>query len=83
MGVEVSRLSNGLTVATETLPRTDSVAIGTWVKSGARTERDDEHGMAHPLDHVAVKGPRQRRASQTPPDSQTAGVLEDTHGEPR
>ena len=39
MGVEVSRLSNGLTVATETLPSTESVALGVWVKSGARNER--------------------------------------------
>ena len=36
MGVEVSRLSNGLTVATETLPSVESVALGVWVKSGAR-----------------------------------------------
>ena len=33
MGVEVSRLSNGLTVATETLPSMESVALGAWVKS--------------------------------------------------
>ena len=56
MGVEVSRLSNGLTVATETLPNIESVALGIWVKSGARNERDDEHGMAHLLEHMAFKG---------------------------
>ena len=56
MGVEVSRLSNGLTVATETLPNIESVALGVWVKSGARNERDDEHGMAHLLEHMAFKG---------------------------
>ncbi|RVA75267.1 insulinase family protein, partial [Mesorhizobium sp. M7A.F.Ca.CA.001.11.2.1] len=56
MGVEVSRLSNGLTVATETLQSIESVALGAWVKSGARNERDDEHGMAHLLEHMAFKG---------------------------
>ena len=56
MGVEVSRLSNGLTVATETLPSIETVALGVWVKSGARNERDDEHGMAHLLEHMAFKG---------------------------
>ncbi len=62
MVVEVSRLSNGLTVATETLPNFESVALGIWVKSGARNERDDEHGIAHLLEHMAFKGtaPAQR-----------------------
>ena len=56
MGVEVSRLSNGLTVATETLPSVESIALGVWVKSGARNERDDEHGMAHLLEHLLFHG---------------------------
>ncbi|WP_353642244.1 pitrilysin family protein [Mesorhizobium sp. WSM2239] len=64
MGVEVSRLSNGLTVATETLPSIESVALGVWVKSGARNERDDEHGMAHLLEHMAFKGTSTRSAFQ-------------------
>ena len=62
MGVEVSRLSNGLTVATETLPSVETVALGIWVKSGARNERDDEHGMAHLLEHMAFKGTKNRTA---------------------
>lgn len=62
MGVEVSRLSNGLTVATETLPHVESVALGVWVKSGARNERDDEHGIAHLLEHMAFKGTGSRSA---------------------
>ena len=62
MSVEVSRLSNGLTVATETLPSVETVALGTWVKSGARNERDDEHGMAHLLEHMAFKGTKSRSA---------------------
>ena len=64
MGVEVSRLSNGMTVATETLPQVESVALGVWVKSGARNERDDEHGIAHLLEHMAFKGTGSRTAWQ-------------------
>lgn len=64
MSVEVSRLSNGLTVATETLPSVETVALGTWVKSGARNEREDEHGMAHLLEHMAFKGTKSRSAFQ-------------------
>ena len=62
MGVEVSRLSNGLTVATETLPQVESVALGAWVKSGSRNERDEEHGIAHLLEHMAFKGTGSRTA---------------------
>jgi predicted Zn-dependent peptidase len=62
MGVEVSRLSNGMTVATENLPHVESVALGVWVKSGARNERDDEHGIAHLLEHMAFKGTGSRSA---------------------
>ena len=62
MGVEVSRLSNGLTVATETLPHIETVALGVWVKSGARDERAEEHGIAHLLEHMAFKGTSSRSA---------------------
>jgi predicted Zn-dependent peptidase len=62
MGVEVSRLSNGMTVATETLPHIETVAMGIWVKSGARNEREDEHGIAHLLEHMAFKGTGSRSA---------------------
>ncbi|MBN9220948.1 MAG: insulinase family protein [Mesorhizobium sp.] len=75
MGVEVSRLSNGLTVATETLPSIESVALGAWVKSGARNERDDEHGMAHLLEHMAFKGTKRRSAFEI------ASEIEDVGGE--
>ena len=32
MGVNVSQLSNGIVVATETIPLLESVALGVWVK---------------------------------------------------
>lgn len=73
MGVEVSRLSNGLTVATETLPSIETVALGVWVKSGARNERDDEHGMAHLLEHMAFKGTSRRSAFQIAAEIENVG----------
>ncbi|MCB1467690.1 MAG: insulinase family protein [Rhizobiaceae bacterium] len=73
MGVEVSRLSNGLTVATETLPSIESVALGVWVKSGARNERDDEHGIAHLLEHMAFKGTSSRSAFDIASDIEDVG----------
>ncbi len=75
MGVEVSRLSNGMTVATEALPHIESVALGVWVKSGSRNERDDEHGIAHLLEHMAFKGTGSRSAWDI------ASQIEDVGGE--
>jgi predicted Zn-dependent peptidase len=62
MGVEVSRLSNGLTVATDSIPHMESVAMGVWVKTGSRDEAPDQHGMAHLLEHMAFKGTGRRDA---------------------
>ena len=49
MGVEISRLGNGLTIVTHTMPQIESVALGIWVKSGSRNEKFEEHGVAHRL----------------------------------
>jgi predicted Zn-dependent peptidase len=73
MGVEVSRLPNGLTVATEFLPSIESVALGVWVKSGSRNERDHEHGMAHLLEHMAFKGTSKRSAFQIASEIENVG----------
>ena len=75
MNVEVSRLSNGMTVATETIPHIESVALGVWVKSGSRHERQDEHGIAHLLEHMAFKGTQRRSAWEI------ASQIEDVGGE--
>ena len=73
MVVEVSRLSNGLTVATETIPNFESVALGIWVKSGARNESDDEHGIAHLLEHMAFKGTARRSAWEIASEIENVG----------
>ncbi|KQT54691.1 peptidase M16 [Aureimonas sp. Leaf454] len=73
--VEISRLSNGLTVATETMPHLESAALGIWVKAGARDEQAGEHGIAHLLEHMAFKGTSRRTARQI------AEQIEDVGGE--
>lgn len=64
MNVECTRLPSGLTVVTENMPHLESVALGTWIKSGARNETEAEHGIAHLLEHMAFKGTRTRSARQ-------------------
>ena len=60
--VEVSRLPNGLTVATHRMPHLESVAMGLWIGAGARSEAPGEHGVSHLLEHMAFKGTRRRDA---------------------
>lgn len=73
MVVEFSRLSNGLTVATETIPHLETAALGVWVKSGARNEREDEHGVAHLLEHMAFKGTSSRSAFKIAAEIENVG----------
>ncbi|GHC71570.1 M16 family metallopeptidase [Limoniibacter endophyticus] len=73
MPVEVSRLSNGLTIATENLPNVQTVALGVWVKSGSRNEQENEHGIAHLLEHMAFKGTSKRNAWQIASDIENVG----------
>jgi Predicted Zn-dependent peptidases len=64
MKVECTRLPSGLTVVTESMPHLESVALGTWIKSGSRDETNEEHGIAHLLEHMAFKGTKSRTARQ-------------------
>lgn len=73
MSIEVTRLSNGLTIATDTMPHIESVALGIWVKAGARNEADDRHGIAHLLEHMAFKGTENRSAWQIAADIENVG----------
>lgn len=73
MTVEVTRLDNGLTVATEAMPHIESAAIGVWVGAGSRSERDGEHGISHLLEHMAFKGTKRRTARQIAEEIEAVG----------
>ena len=62
MTVQISRLSNGMRVVTERMPRVETVALGVWVTAGSRHEREQEHGISHLLEHMAFKGTTRRSA---------------------
>ncbi|MCM2321902.1 MAG: insulinase family protein [Oligoflexia bacterium] len=53
---------NGLTLLTERLPEFRSLAIGFWVKAGARHEERREAGVSHFLEHMLFKGTESRSA---------------------
>ncbi|WP_455478591.1 M16 family metallopeptidase [Bartonella sp. B10] len=73
MGVDISRLSNGLTIATHTMQQIDSVALGIWIKVGSRNETPAQHGIAHLLEHMAFKGTENRTAFQIATDIEDVG----------
>lgn len=53
-------LSNGLRIVCERMPQVRSTALGFLVRTGARHERPDEHGVSHFLEHMCFKGTAQR-----------------------
>jgi predicted Zn-dependent peptidase len=72
-GVRISTLSNGVTVATETLTNVKTASVGIWVAAGSRHERDDEHGLSHLLEHMAFKGTTRRSARRIAEDIENVG----------
>ncbi|KAJ6579481.1 Metalloenzyme, LuxS/M16 peptidase-like protein [Mycena vulgaris] len=57
---EISRLDNGLTVATESHPHAQTATVGVWIDAGSRAETDATSGTAHFLEHMAFKGTGKR-----------------------
>ncbi|WP_342150623.1 pitrilysin family protein [Methylorubrum sp. SB2] len=61
-GLTITRLDNGFTVASETIPGVATATLGVWVGAGSRHERADEHGLSHLIEHMAFKGTATRSA---------------------
>jgi len=57
-------LPSGLTVIGEEVDSVRSLAIGVWVRVGARHESPEQGGMSHFLEHMVFKGSRRRDAYQ-------------------
>jgi predicted Zn-dependent peptidase len=60
----ITRLANGLTIATDHVPGARSVAIGVWVAVGARDEPAELAGVCHFLEHLLFKGTPTRTAAE-------------------
>jgi predicted Zn-dependent peptidase len=62
--LRITQLDSGLTVATERVPGTLSVATGVWVGVGSRDEPDSLSGVSHFLEHLLFKGTDTRSAQE-------------------
>ncbi len=60
----ITRLPNGLRLATAELPHMASVSLGIWSAVGSRCERASETGISHFLEHMLFKGTSRRSAAQ-------------------
>ena len=64
MNHQVSRLKNGMTVATVEMPHMASVSLGIWVGVGGRYEPAELNGISHFIEHMLFKGTRRRSAKE-------------------
>jgi predicted Zn-dependent peptidase len=71
---DMQMLDNGLTVIGETNPAARSVAIGFFVRTGARDETPEVSGVSHFLEHMMFKGTRRRTAHDVNRDFDLIGA---------
>jgi predicted Zn-dependent peptidase len=73
MTVQVTRLDNGLTVASDQMETVETVSLGAWVGVGTRHEPAEINGVAHLLEHMAFKGTERRSARDIAEEIEAVG----------
>ncbi|HEX2592751.1 MAG TPA: pitrilysin family protein [Rhizomicrobium sp.] len=73
MNIEISKLSNGLTVISDPMPQLESAFVGVWVNTGGRNETRPVMGVSHMLEHMAFKGTERRNARQIGEEIENVG----------
>lgn len=61
---ELTRLENGFTVATASMPHMSGISAGLWVGVGGRYENVALNGVCHFIEHMLFKGTKRRNAKQ-------------------
>jgi predicted Zn-dependent peptidase len=73
MSVQVTRLGNGLRVATDRMDSVETAAIGVWADVGTRNESAEINGVSHLLEHMAFKGTHRRNAQAIAEEIEAVG----------
>jgi predicted Zn-dependent peptidase len=63
-GYQLTRLANGVRIASIEMPHMKSVSVGFWAAIGGRHERPEQGGLAHFLEHLLFKGTERRSSKQ-------------------
>ena len=61
--VEITKLSNGITVLLENIDFYSSASVGIYVNTGSRHELPHEAGISHFIEHMLFKGTKTRSAN--------------------
>ncbi len=77
--VSVTRLANGMTVATDHVPSVETASVGVWVNAGTRHETPEINGVSHMLEHMAFKGTARRSARQIAEEIEAVGGFINAH----
>ena len=70
---QVTRLKNGIAIATAEMPHMTSVSLGLWVGVGGRYEPAEVNGVCHFIEHLLFKGTKRRTARQISQDVEGIG----------
>jgi predicted Zn-dependent peptidase len=70
---QVTRLPNGVRIATASMPCMKTVAVGFWAGVGGRHESVKQSGIAHFIEHLLFKGTNTRNARQITEDIEGVG----------
>ena len=73
MTIQISRLANGLTVASDAMDSVETASVGVWVGVGTRDEMPEVNGVSHLLEHMAFKGTRRRSAQAIAEEIEAVG----------
>jgi predicted Zn-dependent peptidase len=60
--IQTTRLENGLTILTETMPDVRSASLVFWFNKGSRHEPENLNGISHFIEHAVFKGTMKRSA---------------------
>lgn len=69
----VTRLPNGVRIATAAMPHMKTVAVGLWAAVGGRHEKAEQSGIAHFIEHLLFKGTARRNTKQITEDVEGVG----------
>lgn len=61
---QVTRLNNGLSLATARMPHMVGVSVGIWIGVGSRYEPPGLNGVCHFIEHLLFKGTQRRTARE-------------------
>jgi predicted Zn-dependent peptidase len=70
---KITKLNNGIRVATEKIEHVNSFSLGFWFNVGSRDEIKDTNGISHLLEHMFFKGTKNRTARKISNEIESLG----------